>query len=120
MIIKEIKSIFGLDVKNLSVDAPMLRASNLWYVSREGARKIQYLYNKGEDLFAIFAAPETEGGLEALAITKDGEEYLDKKIIDLSEYIATSDYEFETERAAIDYLVKNYDEYVAARWKIKD
>lgn len=101
----------------------LLQVSNLWCIAPDFARKIQWIYATDSATYAIFADPDTYLGFEAVRITvySNGEAELnDCKIIDLDEYIATSEHEFKSEREAVYHLSQNWNEAIVARWDIKN
>lgn len=100
----------------------LLQVSNLWCIAPNFARKIQWIYATDSATYAIFADSGTDLGFEAVrfSLNNNGETELVCKIIDLDEYIATSEYEFKSEREALDHLAKNYDEDFVSCWDIKN
>lgn len=100
----------------------LLPVSNLWCIARNFARKIQWIYATSEATYAIFADPETYQGFEALCFVmgEHGEGELECKIVDLDEYIATSEHEFKSERDAVYHLSQNWGECLIPRWEITE
>lgn len=102
----------------------LLPVSNLWCIADKFAKKIQWIYAKGYDTYAIFADSDTDLGFKAFRISlgKNCEADLDCKIIDLHEYMTTNEYadKFNSEREAIAYLVENWGEAIASPWEISE
>ncbi|MCI6643292.1 MAG: hypothetical protein MSH18_03695 [Bacteroidales bacterium] len=98
----------------------LLPVSNLWCIADEFAKKIQWIYEKGGDTYAIFSDPDAIPSFEAVRLSRDenGKTELECLIIDLAEYIATSVHEFNSEREAIEHLVEHWDEAIVSRWDI--